>query len=35
MFHVKFQASSLKIEKFENMLTSEVEAEGKIEVRSI
>ena len=35
MFHVKFQASSLKIEKFEKMLTSEVEAEGKIEVRSI
>ena len=38
-FHIKFQASSMKNEKFEKMLTSEVEveveAEVKIEVRSI
>ena len=34
-FHVKFKASSLKNEKFEKNLTYEVEAEGKIEVRSI
>ena len=36
-FHVKFQASSLKNEKIEKKFTSEVEveAEGKIEVRSI